>query len=83
VTAATAVATAATRDTGGDGGGDGGGSETVTVEFLSANAAENGDIQDHFNSSMEDFASKNDGYEVDLQTASYGDISQALSSRPE
>ena len=51
------------------------------MEFLSANAAENGDIQDHFNSSMEDFASKNDGYEVDLQTASYGDISQAMSSR--
>ena len=65
---------------GGD-GSDGGGSETVSISFLSANAVENGDIQEHYQSSMEDFVSKNDGYEVDLQTASYGDISQSLSSR--
>jgi len=70
-------------DGGGDGsdGGDGGGSETVAIDFLSANAVENGDIQSHFQSSMDDFASKNDGYEVNLQTASYGDIQQSLSSR--
>jgi len=72
-------------DDGGDGGdgggGDGGGSETVTVDFLSANAVENGDIQSHYQSSMEDFASKNGSYEVNLQTASYGDIQQSLSSR--
>jgi len=69
---------------GGDGdggGGDGGGSETVTVDFLSANAVENGDIQSHYQSSMEDFASKNGSYQVNLQTASYGDIQQSLSSR--
>ncbi|MFD1634898.1 ABC transporter substrate-binding protein [Haloplanus ruber] len=66
---------------GGDGGDDSGGSETVTVDFLSANAVENGDIQSHYQSSMEDFASKNGGYEVNLQTASYGDVQQALSSR--
>jgi len=58
-----------------------GGNQTVTVPFLSANAVENADIQNHYQSSMEDFAQKNDNYQVDLQTASYGDIQQALSSR--
>lgn len=56
-------------------------SQAVSVSFLSANAVENSDIQDHFQSSMEDFAQKNSQYQVDLQTASYGDIQQALSSR--
>ena len=65
---------------GGDGGGDGGGSETVTVEYISANAVENADTQEHFQNSMEDFASKNEGYEVDLQTASYGDIQNTITS---
>ncbi len=64
----------------GDGGGDGGGSDTTSITFISANAVENGDIQEHFQSSMEDFSSKNEGYEADLQTASYGDIQNTITS---
>ncbi|WP_226021867.1 ABC transporter substrate-binding protein [Halomicrobium salinisoli] len=71
---------------GGDGGdtdtdgGDGGGSDTTSITFISANAVENGDIQEHYQSSMEDFGSKNEGYEANLQTASYGDIQNTITS---
>ncbi|WP_143423239.1 extracellular solute-binding protein [Halegenticoccus soli] len=62
------------------GGGGGGGSETTTVSFLSAQAAENADIQSHFQDSMKTFEEKNENVKVDLQTASYGDIKSKLSS---
>ncbi len=67
-------------DGGGNGGGDSGGSGTTSVTFVSANAVENADIQTHFQNSMEDFASKNEDYQVDLQTASYGDIQSTITT---
>jgi ABC-type glycerol-3-phosphate transport system substrate-binding protein len=68
------------EDTGTGGSDDSGGTDTTTFTFISANAVENADTQDHFQDSMEDFAAKNEGYEVDLQTASYGDIARTITS---
>ena len=68
---------------GGDGtasGGDSGGSESVTIDYLSAQAAENADIKKHFQDSMKVFEEKNSNVKVKLQTASYGDIKSKLSS---
>jgi ABC-type glycerol-3-phosphate transport system substrate-binding protein len=67
-------------DSDSSGGSDSGGSDTTSFTFISANAVENADTQEHFQSSMEDFASKNEGYQVDLQTASYGDITSTITT---
>lgn len=64
----------------GSGGGDSGGSEGVTIDYLSAQAAENADIKSHFQDSMKVFEEKNSNVTVQLQTASYGDIKSKLSS---
>jgi ABC-type glycerol-3-phosphate transport system substrate-binding protein len=64
----------------GSGGGDGGGGESVTIQFLSANAAENSAIKKHYTESMKDFESKNENVSVKLQSSSYGDIKTKLSS---
>ncbi len=66
--------------TGTGSGGDSGGSESVTISYLCAQAAENADIKQHFQESMKTFEEKNSNITVKLQTASYGDIKSKLSS---
>lgn len=70
---------------GGQGGGTaspggGGGSETITINFLSAGAAENSNATQAFEESMKNFESQQGNVTVDLQKASYGDIKNKLSS---
>jgi len=66
---------------GGDGGdGDGGGSETVEISYLSAKAAESSAVTTKFKNSMRNFESQQGSITVNLQTASYGDIKNKLSS---
>jgi ABC-type glycerol-3-phosphate transport system substrate-binding protein len=57
-----------------------GGSQSVTIDYLSANAAENSAIRQHFQQSMQDFQQKNGSVTVNLQTASYGDIKTKIAS---
>ena len=70
------------EDTGGgtETGGQNGGSESVTIDFLSAQAAENSSIREHFQQSMQDFQEKSGNVTVNLQTASYSDIRSKLAS---
>ncbi|EMA54266.1 extracellular solute-binding protein [Halococcus salifodinae] len=67
------------NDSGGSGGG-GGGNESVEIQFLSAQAAENSSIRSHFQESMKDFQEKSGSVSVSLQTASYGDMKNKLAS---
>lgn len=67
-------------DSGGDTGSDSGGSESVTIDYLSAQAVENSSMRSHFQDSMKVFEEKNGNISVSLQTASYGDIRSKLSS---
>ena len=60
--------------------GQSGGSQSVTIDFLSAQAAENSAIRNHFQQSMQDFQQKSGNVTVNLQTASYGDIKTKLAS---
>ena len=62
-------------------GGDGGGSETVEISYLSAEAAENSLTPDQFKKSIGRFEDQYGNVSVNLQTASYGDIKQQISSR--
>jgi ABC-type glycerol-3-phosphate transport system substrate-binding protein len=62
-------------------GGDGGGSETVEISYLSAEAAENSLTPDQFEKSIGRFEEQYGNVSVNLQTASYGDIKQQISSR--
>jgi ABC-type glycerol-3-phosphate transport system substrate-binding protein len=70
-------------DGGSDGGdgGDGGGSETLQISYLSAEAAENSLTTPQFEKSIGRFEEQQGNVEVRLQTASYGDIKQQISSR--
>lgn len=61
------------------GNGSGGGSEDVTVQYLSAEAAENSQTKPHFQQSCQRF-SEQAGVTVNLQTASYSDVRQKISS---
>jgi ABC-type glycerol-3-phosphate transport system substrate-binding protein len=66
---------------GGNGGnGGGGGSESVTINFLSANAAENSKIRQHYGDSMKLFEEQKGNVNVALQTASYGDVKTKIAS---
>lgn len=62
------------------GSSDSGGSESVTIDYLNAQAAENSGIKSHFQESMRTFEEKNGNVTVKLQTASYGDIRSKLAS---
>jgi hypothetical protein len=62
-------------------GGDGGGSETVQISYLSAEAAENSLTTPQFEKSIGRFEDQQGNVSVKLQTASYGDIKQQISSR--
>ncbi|RDI70125.1 ABC transporter substrate-binding protein [Halopelagius longus] len=64
----------------GETGSDSGGSESVTIDYLSAQAVENSAMKSHFQESMKTFEEKNGNVSVSLQTASYGDIRSKLSS---
>lgn len=72
--------TSSNPDTDDNSNDDSGGQETVTIEYLSAQAVENADTKSHFQDSMSVFEEKQDGVTVNLQTASYGDIKEKLSS---
>ncbi|SFG85299.1 ABC-type glycerol-3-phosphate transport system, substrate-binding protein [Halopelagius inordinatus] len=67
-------------DSGGDTDSDSGGSESVSIDYLSAQAVENAGMKSHFQDSMKVFEEKNGNVSVSLQTASYGDIRSKLSS---
>lgn len=60
--------------------GSGGGSGSITVSYLSAKAAESSQVQQKFKESMTTFQNQQENVQVDLQTASYGDIRNKLSS---
>jgi len=66
------------NDSGG-GGGSGGGSEEITIQYLSAEAAENSLTKPHFSESVQRFYDAN-GINVNLQTSSYSDVRQKISS---
>jgi ABC-type glycerol-3-phosphate transport system substrate-binding protein len=67
-------------DTGGDTGGDSGGSESVTIDYLSAQAVENASMKSHFQSSMKVFEEQQGNVKVNLQTASYGNLRSKIAS---
>jgi len=69
-------------DSGGDNGsgGGGGGSEAITIQFLSAGAAENSTATTAFQKSMKNYEEMRGNVTVDLQKASYGDVKSKLSS---
>ena len=69
---------------GGDGATDtpsGGGGETVQISYLSAEAAENSLTGPQFEKSIGRFEEQYGNVSVNLQTASYSDIRQQISSR--
>lgn len=57
---------------------DGGNKETVTIQYLSATAAENPTVGEIFSKSMTHFEEKTGNVKVDLNAASYGDIKAKL-----
>lgn len=67
-------------ETTGDAPGDSASQEGITIRYLSAQAVENADTQQHFQESMGIFEEKNQNVTVNLQTASYSDIRQTLAS---
>jgi hypothetical protein len=68
------------EDGGGGSNGSGGGSGPITVSYLSAKAAESSQVQQKFKESMTNFQNQHENIQADLQTASYGDIKNKLSS---
>jgi len=75
----------------GDGGGGqateesdgGGGGETVNISYLSAEAVENSKTKPHFQNSISRFEEQMGDVQVQLQTASYGDLKSKLASSVE
>lgn len=63
-----------------DSGSDSSGSESVTIDYLNAQAAENSSIKKHFQESLKAFEEKHGNVTVKMQTASYGDIRSKLAS---
>lgn len=63
-----------------DSGSDSSGSESITIDYLNAQAVENSSIKSHFQESMKAFEQKQGDVTVNLQTSSYGDIRSKLAS---
>ncbi|MFC7130672.1 ABC transporter substrate-binding protein [Haloferax chudinovii] len=63
-----------------DSGSDSSGSESITIDYLNAQAAENSSIKSHFQESLSTFEEQQGNVTVKLQTASYGDIRSKLAS---
>jgi len=55
----------------------------VTIDFMSANAAENSQIQEHYQSSMGTFEEQQENVTVNLNAVSYGDVASQLTSAVE
>ena len=62
---------------------DSGGGETVNISYLSAEAVENSKTKPHFQNSISRFEEQMGDVQVQLQTASYGDIKSKLASSVE
>jgi hypothetical protein len=64
-----------------DSGGDGGSGESVTLQFWTGTGAENTALTDHFNDSMDNFESMQDGeVTVDMQPIPFSEIINSLNS---
>lgn len=63
-----------------DSGSDSSGSESITIDYLNAQAVENSSMKSHFQESLRAFEEKQGNVTVKLQTSSYGDIRSKLAS---